>query len=72
MLNLYRIRGRFGSDIVNLPTKVEPPQHEPIEEETYQGNRTEVPKKVPVTDSGQRSNQDVLRVAGDGRGASDV
>jgi hypothetical protein len=40
MLNLHGVDDTFGSDVVDTPTEVEPPQHEPIEEETYQSNRT--------------------------------
>src|SRR6266571_802788 len=72
MVNLYCVHDSLGLDIVKAPTEVEPPEHEPVEEQTHECNRTQVPKEIPVTNARKRPNQDVLWVAGDGRGASDV
>src|SRR6266705_2988459 len=72
VVNLCCTQDKFGLDILNAPTEVEPPEREPIEEQTYKRNRSQVPQEIPVTNTGKRSNQDVLRVASNRRGTSDV
>src|SRR5262245_32745812 len=45
---------------------------QPVEEQPHQRDRAESPEKLAIGDAGERANQHVLRVAGDGRHASDV
>jgi len=72
VLNLCGTRFRIGLNVVNTPTEVEPPKYKPIEEQTQECYRAQVPQEIPVTDARKRPNQDVLWVASDGRGTSDV
>src|SRR5437870_3485583 len=51
MLNLYCVDDSFGFDIVKASAEVEPPEHEPVEEQTYECNRTQVPQEIPVTNA---------------------
>jgi soluble P-type ATPase len=42
------LRGIVKPHILNVPPKVEPAEHEPIEEQARGRNRTQVPQEIPV------------------------
>ena len=65
MIDPHCIGDSVGSDIVNAPTEVEPPEHDPIEEQTRQRNGTQMPQEIPLPNAGKRPSQDVLRAACD-------
>src|SRR5689334_1556751 len=64
-VNGYLLRG-------GAAVRVQPVQHEPINEQPDDGDRPQSGKKVAIPNARYRSDQNILRITGDGCCAADV
>ena len=65
--------GRDVSDDVARPrAREQHPDHQPVEQQSDERHRPEVPHEISVADTRERADQHVLRIAGDRGDAADV
>src|SRR5664279_141948 len=63
---------RLRVDSCDIASHISPMEYCPVKKQTDHGDGTEVGEKVAIGDAGHGANQHILRIAGNGRHATDV